>query len=166
MWLSSSHSSYKAQFPSSVPFFFSFFFLAVFCLWPQNGTSINVLVQRREFHENSFKRLRERPLPAGGRHDSRPDRVLSAAWALGLSVHAPVPRRALGTQRCLAHPFSHGVQKRVLLWFGNSRGWRCSWIAHRFPTWPLNAFLPGLHGSNLLLMALEEKTKLHLYSVT
>lgn len=145
-------------------FHFSLFFLAVSCLWPQNYTNINELIQRHGFHENSFQRLSERPLPAVGRHDSRLDRVLSTGWVLGLSMHAPVPHRALGTKRHLAHPFSHGVQKPVPVWFGNSRGWACSWTTHCLPKWPLNTFLFGLNGSNLLFLTIEGKTKPYLLS--
>lgn len=125
MWLNSSHNSYRAQFPSSVPFLFLFFFLPVSCLWPRNCSGINALCQRYRFLEKSLKNWVRAAAPSscseGMIHASSGTfRRLSARC--GLSKHASTPRTALGAKLHPAHPFSHGLQKPVPVWLGNSGG--------------------------------------------
>lgn len=115
-----------------------------------------------------FKKLGEKrqPLPAAAKAWFMPRQVLSKS---GLSARGCLcllqSSRSSAARLRPAHPFSHGVQKPALVWFGYSRGQDSSCIAHRLPTRPLNTFLPSLNRSNLSPLTLVGKTKPYLYSV-
>lgn len=166
MWLKSSHNSRKAQFPSSVPFFF-FFPCRFLCVTTELHQHRCTLLETWVSWE-VFKKLGEKrqPLPAAAKAWFMPHQVLSESGLSARGCRCMLQSSHSSAARLRpAHPFSHGVQKPVLVWFGYSREQDASWIAHRLPTRPLNTFLSGLNWSNLSPLTLGGKTKPYLYSV-
>lgn len=83
MWLSSGHNTYKAHFPSSVPFFI---FSLQFLVCGHNCTSIFAPYQRPGFHEKSLKSWvrGQSPFQQQRSHDSHSDLVFSSGQALAV----------------------------------------------------------------------------------
>lgn len=158
MWLSASHNSYKARFPSSVPFFV-FFPLAVSCLWPQNCTNINALLSRPEFHEKSLKDSARGPHPAAGRHDSRLDRVLSAGregWELYSLTRLWGPNAARPPHFVMGFRNLVWKQQRTGLLLDGSLP-SCVWPLNTFPPWFQTFFPTPWRGNQALALLIYMK---------
>lgn len=164
MWLSTSHNSYKSQFPSSVPFA-SPAPLVLSCLRPQTAPALMHFTSDRGFMRRLWQTGWERqPLPSAVQHDSRRIITFWKQAELGGCLCTRQSSPSPGVRLCPAQPFSHGLQKPVLGWFGNSRGQDSSWIAYCLPMWPSNTFLPGLNWSDLVSLTLVEKRSLSFLS--
>ena len=156
VWLSSGHNTYKAHFPSSVPFFiFSWQFLVC----GHNCTSIFAPYQRPGFHEKSLKSwVRGQSPQQQRRRDSHSDLVFSSGQAL--AVVCASCTQLLGPDPAWPSHLARGLGTcSEVVWKKQRVGFPPGYFTG-LTARPLDTLLPSLNWSDLSPLSSERKSSL------